>query len=756
MENNDLNNGNYEIEDTKSLKDYILLIRANLKPFTIIAGAIVIAAVLYAIFARNVYESTALVKITNQQSNILGTSTIPEVEDFVSDRFVGNEIAVINSYKLRERVAKAVIDTFESSVDKSKFYLLKAVSGDSSINGHRTVRDLADLFQKKVDVEQERGIDIVDITAQSPSPYEAALIVNTYAEQYKQLSLETNRQQLTIVRKFLQKQSSEKLKELNEAEDTLARFQVKGGIVSLDAQSTALINQMSQLDTERDATKIDLMTSNEVLTQYRKQLQKQDPQLANYLEGQTSQAYITALQQQLAELETTKDLALSNKNPKLNVSEKVKEYDQKIADIQHELNSKINEIKASAFATSPDQVKDLTQKLIDEEVNNRSLASKLQSLQGVIATYDKKFNKLPKTSIELAKYERRRESLEQLYFLVYQKYQEALINELSQPGYVEIVNNGIVPQLNKPAKPNRILIVLIGIILGPGLGFGYVLVKDYFDDTIKSPEDIEKKNINIMAWIPQIEMVTNGTGKHEFIIVEHPEAAASEAFRALRTRMQFSRVDTNSLKTVLITSAGPQEGKTVISTNLAGSFAQSNKKTLLIDCDLRKPRVHTVMGVSKTPGLVDYLFHKATFEEVIRTSPMEKLSYITSGTLPPNPAEILESKAMRNFLTGIREQFDVIIIDSAPIIAVTDSEILSRMVDGTLLVVSADQTELKLMTNAVELIRNDKVPFLGTVLNKFKHKNGYGYYYKYYYYYSGTNGNGNGKGKKIKHEIVNN
>jgi tyrosine-protein kinase Etk/Wzc len=748
MDNNDLNVNSYEIEDTKSLKDYLLLIRANLKVFIIIAGSIIALAVLYAVFAKNIYESTALVKITNQQSNLLTTSSIPEVQDFVSDRFIGNEIDVLNSYNLRERVAKALVDTFNNAKNKDDFSLIKAESGEEGVNGHKTLSDLVDLFVKKVNIEQERGIDVVDITADSPSPYEAALIVNTYAEQYKQLSLETNREQLTVVRKFLQKQSQEKLAELNGTEDTLAKFQEKGGIVSLDAQSTALINQMSQLDVERDAAKVDKMTSDRVLADYKKQLQKQDPQLADYLESQTSQAYITVLQQQLAELQMNKDMALANKNPNLDVSQKEKDFDKKIAEIKDRLNSKINDIKASAFASSPDQVKDLTQKMIEEEVNNNSLTSKLTALQGVIGEYDKKFNKLPKTSIELARIERKRESLEQLYLLVYQKYQEALINELSQPGYVQIVNDGVVPQVDKPAKPNRILIVLIGLILGPGLGFGFVLIRDYFDDTIKTPEDIEKKKINTIAWIPHIEMTANGTGKHEFVLLEQPDSSASEAFRALRTRMQYSRVDAGELKTILVTSSAPQDGKTVVSVNLAGSFAHSNKKTLLVDCDLRKPRVHTVMKASKTPGLVDYLFNKVEMKEIVRDSGIRDLKYVPCGTLPPNPSEILESRAMRNFLAKVREDYDVVILDSAPIIAVTDAEILSRIVDGTLLVVSADKTETGLMTSAVELIRNDKVPFLGTVLNDFKSKNGYGYYYKYYYYYGNTNGNGNGKQKK--------
>ncbi len=190
-----------------------------------------------------------------------------------------------------------------------------------------------------------------------------------------------------------------------------------------------------------------------------------------------------------------------------------------------------------------------------------------------------------------------------------------------------------------------------------------------------------------------------------------------------------------SPKTILVTSAAEKEGKTLTSVNLAVSYAKSNKKTLLIDCDLRRPRIHSILNGNKKPGLVDYLFKKACLDEIIKSSSIHNFSYIPAGTFPFYPAEILESNTMKNFLDEMRNTFDIVIIDSAPIVAVVDSEILSRMVDGTILVVSADKTENKLMLDAVELLKNDNSAFLGTVLNNFKYKKGYGYYQKYYYNY---------------------
>ena len=169
--------------------------------------------------------------------------------------------------------------------------------------------------------------------------------------------------------------------------------------------------------------------------------------------------------------------------------------------------------------------------------------------------------------------------------------------------------------------------------------------------------------------------------------------------------------------------------------NLAATFAQSNKRTLLIDCDLRRPRIHTVMGVDKNPGVADYLSNKATLEEIIRVIKPNNLSYIAAGSIPSQPVEMIESVAMQNFLHEMRDFFDVVIIDTAPIVSVIDAEILSKLVDGTILVVSADKTETKLMMEAVDLIKNNRVTFFGAVLNNFKKKSGYGYYYKYHYNY---------------------
>ncbi len=739
MENN---NDNLRNDETNSLKDYINLVKNNLLPFALIIGITVIVAVIYAVTARNIYKSTTSLKISKPQGSLLESSIMPDFQSFADDRFISTEIEIMKSYTIRDNVAEALIKSYKGSDKPGEFYLIldhsKFIKGTSP--KLLSPDKISKLLTGDVQIEQKRGIDIVDISADSPSPYEAALIVNLYAAEYRKFNLQENRNQLTTVREFLSSQVNDKQKELTKAEDELSSFQAKNGIIALDAQSQSLITQLANFEAQRDDVKIDLASTRNILGQLKYELNQQNPKVAAYLESLASQSYFQALQDGIAKLEVNKDIALSNKSPQYDNSTIAKNYDDQIKALKEKLNEKVNVIKQGMFASNPDEIKDLTQKILESEVKEKSLSIQLKELNDLVNKYDSQFNKLPKTSIEYASLERNREAAEKLFSLLEQKYQEAQINELSQPGNVVIIDEGRVS--DRPAKPNRLLIVLIGFVIGAGFAFGYVFIKNYFDDTIKTPEDIQSRNINVLSWIPHIEgLSVNGNREFEFIVAKKPDAIPSEAFRALRTRVQFSKIGNDALKTILITSSAPSEGKTTVCVNLAGTFAQSNKKTLILDADLRKPRVHTVFNANRYPGAIDYLFQQATMEEIIRSTGIENLSYITAGTIPPNPSEMLGSEQMKIFLSELKRKFDVIILDSAPIIAVTDSEILSSMVDASILVVSAEVTEFELMEKSVELIKLGSSSFIGTVLNNFAYKSGYGSYYKYYYYYSNpTNG----------------
>ncbi|WP_290665098.1 polysaccharide biosynthesis tyrosine autokinase [Ignavibacterium sp.] len=734
QKNNDIY---FDEQEGNTLKDYIILFRNNLPAVLIILVTSIVVSVLYALRSPDIYSSQAGVKITKTGGNILQSPLTPEFSDFGSDRFIANEIEILKSINFRERVAQSLLDTFINLGTPKNFVLLFDEQGTFGDEDRKitSTENLIRKLERTITVEQKRGLDIITISAESQSPEEAALIANTYAKVYKDYNLEINRDQLTYVRKFLDEQRKEKREQLNEAEEILRNYQEKGGIIALDAQANNLIAQVSDFEAQRNAVKIELSTSDEILKKLKDELQKQDPKLVDYLESVSSESYIKALQEQIAEFQLNKDLAMSKESGNENVKKKVAEYENKIQDLRNKLNEKIKVLKSGIFASSPEEVKSLTQKIIEEEIKNGSLKIRLKGLEEIVNRYEERFNRLPKTSLELARFQRNRESLEKLYTLVEERYQEALINEQSQPGNVLIIDDARIPKF--PSKPNRILIILIGTLIGGGLAFAYVFTKNYFDNKVKSPEDLRRKNINVLAWIPEIEGLSmNGNVKNEFIVTISPDSIPAESFRALRTRVQFAKPDKDSLRTILITSPAPQEGKSTIALNLAGSFAIANKKTLLIDADLRRPRLHKIFDKEKSPGLVDFLVGETDLNKVIHKTKVDNLYFLSSGTIPPNPSEMLDSKAMENFLLQIKNEYDYVIIDSPPVVAVTDAEILARKVDGVILVCSAEITELALIERGIELLKSDSSNFIGAVLNNFSGKAGYSSYYKYYYYYS--------------------
>lgn len=737
MDNTNFNNNG---QDVNTFKDYLNLIRLNLLPIILISITGLLVAIIYAVNAPNIYKSTTVLKIAKPSGSVLQGSLIPEFQDFGSDRFIANEIEILKSYKLREKVAKALVDTFKISSDKKSFSLiLEESESRNSVASLRSIEKIVKALESNVSIDQKRGIDIVEISVESKSPREAALVANAYAAAYKEINLANNRLQLTAIKDFLAKQRDEKLKELGNVEETLLAYQEQKGIVQLPEQARTLIAQSSDFEAKLNATKIDLTIAEKTLNQYKTELDKQDPEIKDYIESLATEPYIKNLQLQIADIKTQKDRAVATSANSQRKNELIKEYDTRIDELRNKLNNQLSVYRAGVLASSPEEIKDLTRKVLEEEVKYQALLASYKKLNEIVEDYDKRLNKLPTSTIDLARLQREQASYEKLFTQVEERYQEAIINEQSVPGNVLIVDEGLVPTL--PSKPNRLLIVLVGLVLGIGMGVAFAFVKDRFDNTIKTPEDIQKKNINILAWIPQIEGIDSTNKDFEFIVAKKPDASASEAYRALRTRIKFSKLDKETLKVLLITSPTSQEGKTTTSVNLAGSFAQANFKTILLDADLRKPRIHSVFNQKRFPGFTDYFFGQTSYEEIVRATEVNNLYYVSAGTIPPNPSEILGSAPMESFIQKLKNNFDYIIIDSPPLIAVTDSEILAQVVDGTILVVSANYTEMDLLEKSVEVLKRDNSAFLGVLLNNFSFRSGYSSYYKYYYYYSRpTNG----------------
>lgn len=232
----------------------------------------------------------------------------------------------------------------------------------------------------------------------------------------------------------------------------------------------------------------------------------------------------------------------------------------------------------------------------------------------------------------------------------------------------------------------------------------------------------------------------------ELITFKKPKSPISEAYKTLRTNILFSSLD-NKVKTLVITSSGPGEGKTTIASNLAVTFAQNGNKTLILDCDLRKSKLHRIFNLSNQVGLSNILIGETSFMEENFKTEVENLYVIPAGTRPPNPAELLSSEKMEIFLENLKQTFDTIIIDTPPVLMVTDAQILSKYADGVILVVSSGEADKHAAQRAKELLEKVNAKILGVVLNKLDTTKK-GYYGYYYYYYYGSDGQKHNQKKK--------
>lgn len=714
------------------VKEYINVLRQNLIPILIILSVSIIYTLIYVNTANNIYRSTTSVKLESPQGNILTATFGSDVGNTTNEKYISVQIAVMRSYDIRDKVAKVLIDSFNIGNRKYSLLLNNALLPETvAVSQENLRRDLSNI----VTIASVKGLDAISITCEGPIFEELQYITKTYADVYLKYNVELSRQDITNVKKFIVDEKEKKFKELNDAESSIENFQKRTGYMSLNSQTGSLVNNISQYEANMKANEIEMRIRENNLVSLKAEFDKMDPQMEDYINAQINQSKFSAIQTQLATLEVQKEMELA-----LNMDDVVKQktmesFDRKIESLREKLHGQIEIMKSGIKAITPAEKKDLSDQIFKAKLEIQDLNLKNRSYRDLINSAQKELSSLPEQMSELVKLERERGSAEKLYTTLEQKYQEATINERARVGNASILDLGL--DNNAPVAPDRPKIILFGVLIGLGLGLAFAFVRNYLDKSIKSPEELETRGASVLSWIPKIETSKNGLATPEFIVGNKSNSAASEAFKALRTRIQFSRLESEQLKTILVTSSIPFEGKTIVASNLAGSFAQAGKKVLILDCDLRKPRIHNVFETDKFPGLSDYLFTNVTLEDITRRTSMDNLYFITSGTIPPNPSELLGSVQMKQFIHKLKEIYDIIIIDSPPFITVTDSEILYNITDGTVLVCQANKTPADAFWKTYERL-SKKYPhhLLGCVLNNFNFKSSYGYYYNYYYYYS--------------------
>jgi tyrosine-protein kinase Etk/Wzc len=720
--------------ESKKITDYVNLIRTNLLPIILIFAISLLVTVIYIRNYRNVFRSVSTLKIDKPQS-ILEKSDNIFMQVAMSERVLSNQIEMMKSYYIRDVVAKSLLDSLKKVKDPQNFsYLVKRVSEHEVVP--LTQEELRRRLYGVVKIEVKKSVDAVTLICEGFNPDEILLITNTYSEVYVNYSRELNRQDITNVKKFLEDERQKKMMDLSNSEASLQDFQQRVGFIVLDEQAKLLIENSSRYEAEKNAAEIELKINENNLQSYKQESFNYDPKLTKYIEGQIAEPYIQELQRQIAELEVKRDIEIANLTDQKVKDRIINTTAAKVESLKKNLDDKIEIMRSGLLSQTPVEKRGLSQKIFETSLSSTALKNKINILSGYARKFDSEITKLPSENMELAKLERTMKMNEKLYITLEEKYQEATINERTRFGNASMLEPGFdtVSQI----APNRNLIFLTGTVLGLFLGISFAFIRNFLDKSIKSPEQLESMGASVLSWIPSFkELLDVHSPETDFVVELKPTSSVSEAFKALRTRIQYSKLEDVPLKSILVTSTIPVEGKTIVSVNLAGSFAQAGKKTLLLDCDLRKPRVHNIFKMERYPGLSDFLFANVELNDIIRPTKIANLDFITSGTIPPNPSELLGSIQFKSFLEKLQGLYDILVLDSPPFISVTDSEILFNITDGTLLVCRANMTPIEAFIKTYRrLFKINPHNLLGCVLNNFSFKSSYGYYYNYYYYYS--------------------
>lgn len=311
----------------------------------------------------------------------------------------------------------------------------------------------------------------------------------------------------------------------------------------------------------------------------------------------------------------------------------------------------------------------------------------------------------------------------------YAKSLKAVSAEVKKVDNVQLLDEAILPQGKD--SPRVSLNIAIAFFLGLMVSVGLAFLLEYLDNTLKSKEDIERiSELPVIGLLPFDETLASGKAQ-QLITYTNPKSNTSEAYRTLRTNIQFSSLD-RDLRTLVVTSTKPGEGKSTITSNMAIAMAQSGKKVLLLDCDLRKPTIHKKFGVTNVKGLTNVLLKDKKFEDCVLITKQENLHVVTSGPIPPNPSELLGSNKFKILLKHLSSIYDVILVDAPPALIVTDAQILSSVCDGTVLLTSYGETEKEALLEGKSLLTKVNSNILGIILNKIP-EGGKGSYYGTYY-----------------------
>jgi polysaccharide biosynthesis transport protein len=700
-------------------------IRKNWATALVTALAVVLGVTFYTLGQTKIYQAAATIQFDPNPARPLG-GKVETIVDMGAGSYWDNHEYYETQYKIltSQRVATMVVA--QLGLDHDAGFIRNSPPG-TPVQA-MTVPDevAAAILRGRVRVDAIKDSRLATVKLEDADPDRAQRVLTTLVETYVAHNLEEAQASTTQAVEWLQGQLDHLKKELESSEMALHEYKESKNILSvaLDDQSNMLREEMKALN---DAL-THVRTTREEISARRTELSKirsDDPTvlpshelLASALLSEVRRTYVDAIRDRDALLRAGK----GKNHPE-------------VASAQARVDTARDAIMA--------EIKNI-QGALDRDL---SVINRQESgLSGLFEAARKRAFDLNLLEIEYNRLHRAKTNNEKLYALVQERTKESELTQMLRFNNIRIIDPPLRP--GGPIRPQVPFNIGAGMFAGLLLGVAAAMARAMIDRSVKTPDDIEKEvGLTFIGLLPEVgdEVLTGSYGKRrrqkgqpitighpELIVHEHPMSGVAEAARTIRTNLLFMAPD-HPFRTLLITSAGPSEGKTTVACCVAIAMAQAGQRVVLIDCDLRKPRLHRIFGKDPKIGLTTALLDDSIDDSIFATS-VPNLSVIPAGPIPPNPAEILHSTRFKQFFEQIQGRFDRVILDSPPVVPVTDGVVLSTLVDGTILVVRAFKTTKDLARHALRSLVDVGANVAGCVLNAVNLSRTE-YKYSHYYYY---------------------
>ena len=727
--------------------DFLALILRN-KWFLIVSAlAGILIAVIYTLNVPAVYEGTAMALINSRVTQ--------QVNPFIdhpdgAGTKLANEIGVLRTRNLARKVVDILrADPYLDSAQQEPLpILMKRSMGDGQ--GHFTTTDtVIDRLSKAVTFVPERESDIIRIISTSGDRREAALIANAYADAFREEALQQSRSQSRTVREFLEGRLAEQRTQLRQAESHMKNFMESAGIVSLDGESNRVVQELSQLEASRNSLTIEIESLDKKLASLESELPRQELSIISTV-GQASDPYIQMLSEQVARLEVQRDVVIAQNEPAVlnqgGHKAKLREMDEQLTALRQKLKDRTNDfIKnyvpggVSSSSNNPlSYLQTLKQNIIESRFQLESFRSRRVALDSIITAYENKFRRIPRHSMDMARLQRERLSTEKLYGLVEEKYNEAAITEKSEYGYVEIIDRETPETVQ--GRTSIVLNMILGLIIGSILSIGIVLVREAVDVRVRTPEQLQRTGFvslgeiaslekEVTSQAPDVEVPPQAKGFDPRLhLIYNPLSYTAECYRRLRVSIMRASQDP-PLRVLLITSPNPGEGKTSTVLNLALSLAETEQRVLVIDADVRQPRVHSLLGLEAAPGLSEVALGSVDPAKAIRRNVVPFLDVMTCGASVKIPSSLFGKSATLNVLRSLMKEYAWVLIDTPPALVVNDAAVMASIVDATVMMVNAGETRMTALERAADIMQKAGSGRVGIVISRFDAKIAYGGYY---------------------------